>query len=273
MMYELHPLCTLFPRLTGAEFDALREDIRVNGLRSPIVLHDGMILDGGNRYRACLDAGVEPVYEEFEGGNIVSFVLSVNLHRRHMSAGQQAAIVASATDWAKAQKQGRPGKAEGPPVFQTVAERAAVSGANERTQRDADKLVKEHPKLAKQVTQGKKSLYRAVQETKPTKPVAPPPIADEGDDRLAESQQAIVELSEEVDDLRAKLAVEQMDASEDEKTAAHDLIAELRGQVKTLEAELKQMRISRDTFQAEVRELQKQIAMNKRELQKARAAA
>jgi len=107
----------------------------------------------------------------------------------------------------------------------------------------------------------------------PSKAAAKPEVATAEDDRLAESRQAIVELSEEVEDLRAKLSVEQMDASEGEKTAAADLIADLRSQVKTLEAELKQMRISRDTFQAEVRELQKQINMNKRELQKARAAA
>ena len=96
MTIELHPLCTLFPRLSGAEFDALRDDIKTNGLRSPIVLHEGMILDGGNRYRACIEAGVEPTFSKFDGGNLVSFVLSVNLHRRHMTAGQQAAIVASA---------------------------------------------------------------------------------------------------------------------------------------------------------------------------------
>ena len=59
MKYELHPLSTLFPRLVGAEFDALVDDIAANGLRDPIVLHNGMILDGGNRAAACDAAGVE----------------------------------------------------------------------------------------------------------------------------------------------------------------------------------------------------------------------
>ena len=128
MTHELHPLCTLFPRLTGAEFQSLRDDIRANGLRQPIVLHAGMILDGGNRYRACIEAGVEPSFVDFAGGNLVSFVLSANLHRRHMTAGQQAAIVASAQDWAKAQTVGNPafkaqsGNATG---LATVAERSA----------------------------------------------------------------------------------------------------------------------------------------------------
>ena len=106
---ELHPLCTLFPRLADVEFDVLVADIKLNGLREPIITHDGMILDGGNRYRACLAAGVEPRWKLFDGGSIVSFVLSANLHRRHLTPGQQAAIVASAQDWASAHHQGGTG--------------------------------------------------------------------------------------------------------------------------------------------------------------------
>lgn len=176
MSLELHPLCTLFPRLSGAEFDALRDDIKANGLRQPIVLHEGMILDGGNRYRACIEAGVEPEFTPFEGGNLVSFVLSANLHRRHMTPGQQAAIVASAQDWAMSQVAGsNQHTTRGPATLpdhkgatlpdrlSTVAERAAQSGASERTQRMADKVAKADPELAKKVAQGAVSLPKAVE--------------------------------------------------------------------------------------------------------------
>ena len=178
MTYELHPLCVLFPRMVGADFDALVADIAANGLRRPITLHDGMILDGGNRYRACIEAGVEPKFEGFHGGNLVSFVMSANLHRRHMTTGQQAAIVASAQDWAKAQTAGNPewkGKASlsgNVAGLQTVADRAAESGASERTQRMADKVARADPKLAVQVAHGEVSLPKAVQrvEAKAGKP-------------------------------------------------------------------------------------------------------
>lgn len=176
MSLDLHPLCTLFPRLSGAEFDALRDDIKANGLRHPIVLHEGMILDGGNRYRACIEAGVEPEFAPFEGGNLVSFVLSANLHRRHMTPGQQAAIVASAQDWAMSQVAGsNQHVTRGPATLpdhkgatlpdrlSTVAERAAQSGASERTQRMADKVAKADPELAKKVAQGAVSLPKAVE--------------------------------------------------------------------------------------------------------------
>lgn len=177
MNYELHPLCTLFPRMTGAEFDSLKNDISENGLRQPIMLHDGMILDGGNRYQACVESGAKLEFMEYSGGDPVSFVLSANLHRRHLSAGQQATIVAAATDWSKANGHGGNRKYDQAAIvpLDRVADRAALSGAGERTQRNADKLVKEHPELAKQVTSGEKSLYKAIKETRPQ-------VEQEGDD-------------------------------------------------------------------------------------------
>lgn len=195
--HELHPLCTLFPRLSGAEFDTLKADIAANGLRQPIVLLDGMILDGGNRYRACQDAGVEPAFVEYAGGNIAAFVLSANMHRRHLSAGQQAAIVASVQSWGDAQPASRPKKAGNVAGLSTVADRAAQSGASERTQRMADKVAKADPALAKKVAHGEVSLPKAVAklEGKPaSKPVAKPePSHDDGPD-----------LAELVDELHAE---------------------------------------------------------------------
>lgn len=171
MKYELHPLCTLFPRLNGAEFEALKEDIKANGLRQPIVIHEGMILDGGNRYRACVEAGVDPEVIEYDDVNIVSFVLSCNLHRRHMTPGQQAAIVASAQDWARAQTRGGDRKADQSRLndFDTVEKRAAIAGVHRDTQMKADKVAKENPELAKKVAHGEISLPKAVEQISPKK--------------------------------------------------------------------------------------------------------
>lgn len=172
---EFHPLCTLFPRVEGAEFAALKADIAANGLRFPIVVHEGMILDGGNRYRACIELDMEPEFVEFDGGNPASFVLSSNLHRRHLSPGQQAVIVSSATNWANAHSHGGNRKPDQGMVsdLDTVSDRMALSGAGRDTQIKADKLVKEHPEVAQEVTQGRKSLFKAVQETTaPKEPAA-----------------------------------------------------------------------------------------------------
>ncbi len=178
MNLELHPLCTLFPRMSGAEFAALCADIKANGLRTPIVLLDGMVLDGGNRYRACQETGARMEFVEFTGTSAVSFVLSANLHRRHLTAGQQAAIVASAQDWALAQPGGRPaGKPGNVAGLSTVADRTAQSGASDRTQRMADQVARADPELARQVAHGEVSLpqaHAAVTEAKKP-PAADPP--------------------------------------------------------------------------------------------------
>lgn len=185
---ELHPLCTLFPRLVGAEFDALKADILANGQREPIVVHEGFILDGGNRYRACVEAGIEPQLKQFSGTNPVSFVLSANLHRRHLTPGQQAAIVASAQDWSMAQSVGNPAfkapaqKGNVAPL-ETASDRAAQSGASLRTQKMADKVAKASPELAKQVAHGEISLPKALEQLAPRAPEPQPvPIVDTPDD-------------------------------------------------------------------------------------------
>jgi ParB-like chromosome segregation protein Spo0J len=91
-----HPAADTFPVLDGIEFEQLIDDIRAHGLLEPIVVHERMILDGRNRQRACELAGVEPCYEEWvsNGRTPIEFVVSKNLHRRHLTAAQRAAIAA-----------------------------------------------------------------------------------------------------------------------------------------------------------------------------------
>jgi len=93
--FSTHPAAELFPLLDGPEFDALVDDIREHGQREPIVVHDGMILDGRNRYRACKAIGIEPVVKLWsESSTIEAFVVSMNLHRRHLNESQRAMIAA-----------------------------------------------------------------------------------------------------------------------------------------------------------------------------------
>lgn len=188
MNYELHPLCTLFPRMAGADFEALKADIKANGLRTPIVIHEGMILDGGNRYRACLEIGIEPSTTAFSGGNLVAFVISSNLHRRHLSPGQQAAIVASAQDWGTAHDgsganqytDGRGDNVISP--LSTAKSRATQSGASVPTQRLADRVAKADPELSKKVAHGEITLPQAVKQVEAKKKskggLQPPPKLD-----------------------------------------------------------------------------------------------
>lgn len=90
---KLHPVCKLFPDMTGEQFKKLVEDIQTNGQLEPILTYKGRIIDGRHRFRACKELGIEPKTEEWDGkGSLVRFVVSRNLHRRHLNASQRAAV-------------------------------------------------------------------------------------------------------------------------------------------------------------------------------------
>jgi hypothetical protein len=208
MKYALHPLCTFFPRIEEADFQILKLDIATHGQTHPIYTLDGMILDGGNRYRALCELGIEPKTVEYTGNNPVQFVLSSNLRRRHLTPGQAAAIISATQDWAKANSRGGDRKSDQSATlhFDSVANRAEASGASERTQKMADKLVKEAPQeLVKEVTTGQKSLPQALKEIAP-KPEAPQPVKElSSDNSLPQKQLKKPSVtSEDADRLKAE---------------------------------------------------------------------
>lgn len=91
-----HDVANLFPLMTGTEFADLKADIAAYGQREPIWLHpDGRIVDGRNRHRACVELGISPRFQTWHGdGSLVAFVVSLNLHRRHLTESQRAMIAA-----------------------------------------------------------------------------------------------------------------------------------------------------------------------------------
>jgi hypothetical protein len=89
---EFHDLANIFPMLAGDEAKALAHDIFEHGLREPITLLEGKILDGRNRYLACLDTGVEPRFVPYKGDNPAAYVVSLNLKRRHLDESQRAMV-------------------------------------------------------------------------------------------------------------------------------------------------------------------------------------
>ena len=81
--------------MAGADFDRLVEDIRSHGLREAIWLDaQGRILDGCNRDRACRLTALPPAYRVYDGDDPTAFIVSLNLHRRHLSESQRAMVAA-----------------------------------------------------------------------------------------------------------------------------------------------------------------------------------
>lgn len=83
---EFHQLANGYPMLHGKEYEAFKADIAANGCHNPVYLFEGKILDGRNRFRACSELGIEPVFAEYDGTDPTGFVESQNEHRRHLTA-------------------------------------------------------------------------------------------------------------------------------------------------------------------------------------------
>lgn len=212
---HFHPLAGIFPLMEGEAFAGLVEDIRAHGQQEPIVLHQGMILDGRNRLLALQALGREPLYEIFglpietpklaleaalagraltkqefgwlpralkdlpldfpiagvPGVDALAFVISRNLHRRHLTDAQRALIAADLATLGR----GRPRQpaaeenppiggiiAPAPPMTMTTASAAETLGVPERTVERA-RMVREQgvPELVDQVRSGAASIAAA----------------------------------------------------------------------------------------------------------------
>jgi hypothetical protein len=90
---EFHPLADLFPLIEGKDFDTLVADIKTHGQHEPITLLGDRILEGKNRYRACLEAGVVPTFKSYDGTDPEAYVVSANIHRRHLTAEQKRELI------------------------------------------------------------------------------------------------------------------------------------------------------------------------------------
>lgn len=93
---RFHPLLTIFPTLDDIAFSELVADIRTNGVREPIWTYKGQIVDGRNRWLACQQLGIGCPEREYEGDEkeLPAFVVSLNVHRRHLDASQRAMVAA-----------------------------------------------------------------------------------------------------------------------------------------------------------------------------------
>lgn len=106
--YKIHPLADAFPLIEDEEFEELCQSIDEHGLLEPIVMQDGVLIDGRNRLRACLVAGVEPRFEEYgEALEIPEYIWSKNAQRRHLEADQRAMAATAFLDYEEAEAQKR----------------------------------------------------------------------------------------------------------------------------------------------------------------------
>ena len=108
---DVHEAAELFPLMAADELAAVGEDIKKNGLRVPIVLNRWgpserwrSLVDGRNRLDAMELVGLEVVRDgklnrelvktAILEGDPYEYVISANIHRRHLTAEQKRDLIA-----------------------------------------------------------------------------------------------------------------------------------------------------------------------------------
>lgn len=98
--YPIHPLALRFPALIPVKYAALLASISAHGLRRPIVVWQGQIIDGVHRLKACLEAGIEPVYEfPDDDADPLPYLADENVSNRNMSQNDLAVVAYSFSQW------------------------------------------------------------------------------------------------------------------------------------------------------------------------------
>jgi len=187
---EYHPVCEIFPFISDEELNLLADDIKRNGLLNPIILLDGKILDGRNRYIACLRAGVEPVTRDYEGDDPARFAISQNVRRRMMTVSQKALVAAKFTNLEWGQRadlmiKSKTGKFA-PRTQGVVAKWFTVSP---RIIKDCNRIIRDHPDMCHDIEIGKKTVHEVMKEIQKgkRKPLAGVKLKNNDDDNFDSS--------------------------------------------------------------------------------------
>ena len=239
----VHPVASLFPMIGDEELQALADDIKANGQREPIIvayldeamLDEPVVIDGRNRFAACELAGVEPEFKyvmslndrELSPQVIADWIISHNLHRRHLTASQRAIVGQGYLEYLREEAKrrqdkgranshaSRRGELVGTNLSQptsddystrSVAQAAKIAGVGVGSIKSADYVVKNDPELAQQVRDGDIAVSAAAkrirESLKPKTEPAPAPTPEEIAEKLVRN---IVKQDEEVIELAWKI--------------------------------------------------------------------
>lgn len=125
---DVHPAAELFPLMEEDRFAEFVEDVREHGLLETIVVTpDGSVLDGRHRLLACRATRTEPRFTTHEG-NPWEYVISVNLHRRHLTDAQRAVVAGKMAERGPGQRTANPNASA--EAFQPPAQNEAAKLLN-----------------------------------------------------------------------------------------------------------------------------------------------
>jgi len=159
---RIHAVAEIFPRMGEAEFVALKNDIAEHGVREPLWIWRGQIIEGRHRAQACEELGIVPAVREYDGdeSGLVGFVVSLNLHRRHLDESQRAMVAGKLANLRDGQRADLAASIDAPSITQSqAAELLNVSRPS--VQRAREVLDHGAPELVAAVERGEVSVSAA----------------------------------------------------------------------------------------------------------------
>ncbi|MBU1172998.1 MAG: ParB N-terminal domain-containing protein [Proteobacteria bacterium] len=171
---EINPLANMLPMIQGEEWESFKADIAKNGIKQPVMVHEGAIIDGRNRWKACQELNLDCPITEWDGhGSILDYIISCNLERRHLTPSQRAAFAAEALplferelkEKERLRKSGKLTMANLPQSKGLARDHAARAlHTSGRAVQDAKKIQEKSPELFERVKAGEKTVNEALSE-------------------------------------------------------------------------------------------------------------
>jgi hypothetical protein len=171
-MFKRHKLSELFKPydLSVSDMAKLKESIAHIGVQNPITMYENMVLDGWNRYSACLELCIEPPLQDFNGTNeqAWAFVMAQNMMRRSLSQSEKLRILTIYL-----QENGSTKKTAGDLAAEHKVSRASANRAVIVAERATNEQIDD-------IRGGNKSVFSVYEDIKGKKEEGA--VLDEGDD-------------------------------------------------------------------------------------------
>jgi hypothetical protein len=156
------PITDLVPPRSGAEYEALKENIRAQRRAVIIWTYQGQIIHDRDSDRACRELGITPKYQEWhDQDSLLEFVLTLNVGDRQLKGSQRAMVAARAIPrfQEKARKRMLAGKAADPPLHEEEGPKGEAAESAAQTMRVSPDSVYKAQRVLKK---GVPELQRAV---------------------------------------------------------------------------------------------------------------
>ncbi len=252
---KFHPYSEVFPLLSDERLVELAEDIKAHGLREPIWKYQGQILDGRNRYLACQKAKVKPVYQTFKGDDdeALTFVVSLNIQRRHLSDAQRAFAAAKIVTMRQGERTDL-----APRGAKSQSQAAEDLGVSRRSVQRAKQVIEHGSKaLQNAVQQGEVPLKKAAE-------VVDLPKSEQLAAATAEVEFAITEYDPADDEAAIASADRAFHESMGKIVDSDDRFAEFQAEIKRLSGQLAVTEGSRDHYMNQAGEAVRLLKAEKR---------